>query len=74
VRHEALFELWDDCAETGDSEMLYGAEHARLMVIGVIRARLRGDDAYTPDELARLDARRTSTARFAPYDDPTPAP
>jgi hypothetical protein len=71
-RREALFELWDDCAETGDAELLAGADAARRMVIDEIRMRLRGANAYTPEELARFNAHRTSTARFAPYDPPHP--
>lgn len=67
ARRDGLFELWDDCAETGDAELRAGAAAARLMVIGEIRARLRGADAYTEDELGRLNARRTSIAPFAPY-------
>jgi hypothetical protein len=46
------------------------------MVIGVIHARLHGADAYTADELGRLNARRTSIAPFAPYEElaaPVPA-
>jgi len=73
ARREALFELWDDCAETGDDELLAGADAARRIVIGAIQGRLRGAQAYTPEELARLNARRTSATRFAPYDLP-PAP
>jgi hypothetical protein len=72
ARREALFELWDDCAETGDAELLAGADAARRTVIGAIRGRLRGAEAYTPGELARLNARRTSAAQFAPYDPPAP--
>jgi len=68
-RREGLFELWDDCAEVGDAELVAGAVAARRFVIGVIRGRLRGTDAYTDDELARLNARRRSTGRFAPYDE-----
>jgi hypothetical protein len=67
ARRDGLFELWDDCAETGDAELLAGADAARLMVIVEIRARLHGADAYTADELARLNAHRTSIAPFAPY-------
>jgi hypothetical protein len=70
ARRDGLFELWDDCAETGDDELQAGASAARLMVIGEIRARLRGADAYGEDELRRLNAHRTSTAVFAPYRDP----
>jgi hypothetical protein len=66
ARKQALFELWDDCAETGDDDLVAGAKGARELVLGVIRSRLTGADAYTPDELARLNAKRTSREVFAP--------
>jgi hypothetical protein len=67
-RREALFELWDECAE-GDDKAGAAGDRARSMVIAWIRARLPADgpDAYTADELARLSARRTSKQAFAPY-------
>jgi hypothetical protein len=68
ARKVGLFELWDDCAETGDDEVVAGAAAARALVIGVIRARLRGNDAYTNAELAIFNAHRSSIAVFAPYD------
>lgn len=68
ARKLGLFELWDDCAETGSDELIAGGAAARALVIGVIRARLRGASAYTADELTQLNARRHSTARFAPYE------
>jgi hypothetical protein len=67
-RKTGLFELWDDCAETGSAEVIAAASAARMLVIGVIRARLRGRDAYTAAELAQLNARRRSSAVFAPYE------
>jgi hypothetical protein len=67
ARKEGLFELWDECAEHGDPDLVAGGEAARRYVLGVIRARLRGANAYTADEIARFDARRRSKQRFAPY-------
>jgi hypothetical protein len=67
ARKAGLFELWDDCAETGSDALVAGGSAARTLVTGVIRARLRGDEAYTDAELARLNAHRRSTAVFAPY-------
>jgi hypothetical protein len=61
-RKQALFELWDDCAETGEPAVVEAGRVARTFVLGVIHARV----TYTPDELARLNARRRSTARFEP--------
>jgi hypothetical protein len=75
ARKRGLFELWDDCAETGSDELVAGGASARAMVIAAIRARLRGADAYSAAELAQLNAIRDSTAAFAPYDaSPPPAP
>jgi len=67
-RKRGLFELWDDCAESGDDELVRGGAAARALILGVIRAELAGTDAYTADELVRFNARRTSTAAFAPYE------
>jgi len=68
ARKRGLFALWDDCAETGSDELMAGADAARRLVIGAIRARLRGAGAYTAAELAELNAIRRSTAVFAPYE------
>jgi hypothetical protein len=68
ARRLALFELWDECAETGSEELVAAGAMARALVIGAIRARLRGDEAYTAAELAQLNARRRSSAVFAPYE------
>lgn len=70
ARKQALFELWDDCVETGDPEIVAAGEAARRMMIGFIRGHLPagGPDAYTPAELAELARRRHSKAAFAPYD------
>jgi hypothetical protein len=68
ARKRGLFELWDDCAETGSDELVAGGTAARAIVVGAIRARLRGPDAYTADELAQLNALRRSKAVFAPYE------
>jgi len=66
---EALFELWDECAE-GEGPTGEAGTRARAMVIGWIRARLPAGSAgaYTPAEIAALDARRSSTQHFAPYE------
>lgn len=69
ARKAGLFELWDECTETGDRELVAGGSAARKLVIGFIRARLTGADAYTAAELARLNRTRQSKAVFAPYGD-----
>ena len=70
ARKQALFELWDDCAELGDAALVEGARAARLLIVGFIRARLPagGPDAYTTAELAVCNRARRSTATFAPYE------
>jgi hypothetical protein len=62
--HADVFELWDECSETD------AGARARMQVIGWIAAHLAAGTpgAFTPDELAVFDARRTSTQHFAPYE------
>ncbi len=69
VRREALFELWDECAETGTEELVSAGQAARKLVDGFILARLPAGspDAFTPAELTAFNRRRSSTAVFAPY-------
>lgn len=69
ARKRALFELWDDCAEAGDPDLVAGGQAARRLVVGFIRAHLPsgGPDAYTPDELAALSRAQQSKATFQPY-------
>jgi hypothetical protein len=62
-----LFELWDDCAETGDDDLVEAGARARRLVVGVIRARL--PERYSAAELAELNKHKRSKAKFAPYDD-----
>ncbi|MGE0400887.1 MAG: hypothetical protein AB7T06_29520 [Kofleriaceae bacterium] len=71
-RRLALFALWDECAEGEDAAGEAG-QRARAIVIGAIRGRLSGEsDSYTADEIAALDAQRTSSQHFVPYE-PTPS-
>jgi hypothetical protein len=79
---QALFELWDECEETGeagpgetgrgnvDGELVEASRRARQLVIGFIRAKLPAGspDAYTAAELARLNRMRRSRAPFTPYE------
>jgi hypothetical protein len=67
----ALFELWDDCAETGEPAMIEGGKRARKLVVGTIRGKLPAntETAYTADELAAFNRRKHSKAVFAPYED-----
>lgn len=70
ARKQALFELWDECAETGEDSVVAAGQAARRLVIGFIRAHLPAGsaDAYTPAELARLARTRQSKAAFQPYE------
>lgn len=69
ARREVLFELWDECAESGTDELSVAGHAARLLVIGWIQAKLPAGSAlaYPPEELTAFNAKRTSKARFAPY-------
>ena len=62
ARKDALFELWDDCAEVGEPAVVEAGAAARLLVLGVIHARV----TYSAADLERLNRRRHSTARFEP--------
>jgi hypothetical protein len=64
----ALFELWDECAE-GDDPAGAAGQRARAMVLGWIGAHLTPGQpgAFSPDDIAALDAHRASHQHFAPY-------
>jgi hypothetical protein len=62
-RKETLFELWDECAETGDDELVSAAAGARQLVVGFIHAK---QIVYSDTELAALNAHRHSTSTFSP--------
>ena len=68
ARRQALFDLWDECAE-GDGTDGAAGERARAMVIGWIGAHLPvgAPGAFSADDIARLDAHRASKQHFAPY-------
>ena len=66
ARKRAVFELWDECEELGDEEAKEATEQARAVLVRWVQTKLRGADAFTAGELARLNARRTSKAVFAP--------
>ena len=61
-RKQGLFDLWDECSETGTPEEIAGGEDARAFVM----AHIRGTVRYTPDELRALNAQRHSKQPFAP--------
>jgi hypothetical protein len=69
ARKQLVFALWDECAETGDAELVDGGKQARAYLIGFVRSHLPagGATAYTAAELAALNKRKRSSATFAPY-------
>ncbi|MCE9577444.1 MAG: hypothetical protein K8W52_30125 [Deltaproteobacteria bacterium] len=67
ARKQAIFELWDECLETGTTEQIDGGTQARAQLARFVQTRLTGGDAFTIEELAHLNAHRRSRARFAPY-------
>jgi hypothetical protein len=70
ARKQGMFELWDDCAETGEAAVIEAGRAARQLVVGTIRSRFPagGPQAFTTAELAALNQRRHSKAVFAPYE------
>ena len=66
-RKQALFDLWDEIAETGPDDVVAAGIAARAQIIGFVRARLTGADAYTATELERFNGAKKSTATFDPY-------
>jgi hypothetical protein len=61
-RKRGLFELWDECAETGSEAEVSGGEAARAFVMNHIRATV----TFTADELRTLNSQRQSKQPFAP--------
>ncbi len=70
ARKRALFEMWDEIAETGDDDLVSGGAAARQFLIGFIRSKLPpgSPGAFSDRELAELNAHRRSRAVFAPYE------
>jgi hypothetical protein len=68
-RKEALFEMWDECAETGSDKLVAGGAAARAMIVGFIRGHMTGTATYTAAELAAFNARKKSSAVFDPYNE-----
>ncbi|MCX7808127.1 MAG: hypothetical protein N2515_05935 [Deltaproteobacteria bacterium] len=64
LKRRALFRIWDECEEEGDGLK------ARNLVIQFIRTHLPkgGPDAYTDEEIRRLNTERSSRAEFKPYE------
>ncbi len=68
-RRQVLFQLWDECAETGSAQLVAAGDRAREQIIAFIRLKLpKGSEhGYTAAELAALNGKRDSKRRFAPY-------
>jgi hypothetical protein len=68
-KRRLLFTLWDECAESGASDVVTTARAVRATIVAFIRHNLpRGSRAgYTGAELEELNAGRTSRERFDPY-------
>jgi len=73
-KRRLLFQLWDECAETGSDDVLRTAAAMRGAITGFVRRRLPAGSrlAFTAAELADFNAHRTSAERFAPYAAPSP--
>ena len=67
ARKQAVFELWDDCAEAGDEDLVEGGAQARALLARWVQTKLTGAAAYTDDELRTFNAKKRSKASFAPY-------
>lgn len=68
-RRAILFQLWDECAEKGASEVVKAGEQARRQIIAFIRLKVPAGSpgAFTADELTGLNRKRQSKQRFQPY-------
>ncbi|MEO8840514.1 MAG: hypothetical protein ABI591_01200 [Kofleriaceae bacterium] len=66
-RKQALFEMWDECAETGSEKLVAGGASARLIIVGFIRGHMTGAASYTAAELVAFNAKKKSSAVFDPY-------
>jgi hypothetical protein len=70
ARKQGLFELWDDCAETGSEELIAGGASARAHVVGFIRSKLPAgsSEAFSAAEIVQLNRQRKSRTPFVPYE------
>jgi len=66
-RKQALFELWDECAESGEPALVMAGAAARRTVLDFIQHQMTGPDAFRPAEIRAFNARRTSSVAFDPY-------
>jgi hypothetical protein len=66
---QTVFEMWDECVDTGDAQTVSAGADARFVVMQYIAVHFPAGsaDAFTVDELRTMNARKHSTAQFAPY-------
>jgi hypothetical protein len=71
-RRAVLFQLWDECSESGDEEVLGTARAVRATIVAFVRRRLPAGSsaAYSDAELDALNASRQSRDEFRPYREP----
>lgn len=67
AKKQGLLDLWDECAESGDAELVEGGKAARAMVERWMQVKLTGADRFTIAELAKFNAHRRSRATLDPY-------
>ena len=72
ARREALFELWDECAD-GEGPGADAGARARAMVIGWIRSHVPAGSpgAFSAADSVAFSARKSSHAPFCPYEEVT---
>jgi len=68
-RRAEVFQLWDECVESGPDADVRAARAVRATIQGWVRRELPRThrDAFSEDELAALNRRRRSSQRFDPY-------
>ncbi len=60
-RKRALFELWDECAESGPDELVRAGARGRAIVVDFVRALpAASSEAFTPDDVERMNQTRRS--------------
>jgi hypothetical protein len=69
AKRALIFAMWDECTENGNDDERQAATIARETVIDFVKEHfaVTSSDAYSAAELSELNAKRTSTALFAPY-------
>lgn len=73
ARRAVVFQLWDECAEKGDAEVLEAATKARAIIVAFARQKFPpGPTGYDEAQVRALNAHRKSAAPFAPYDATAP--